>query len=77
MSLFYFRIKSGQFSGDADHGAEPADDNAAWVELTRVCGDLVGSITRNLKQGSEWSMELLDEGKRPAFRIRLVAETLK
>ena len=41
-----------------------------------VCGDLVGESARNLKQDSEWSMELLDARNTPLFRIRLVAETL-
>jgi hypothetical protein len=46
------------------------------VETTKVCGDLVGSISRNLEQNAEWQMELLDESKKPLYRIRLVAETL-
>jgi hypothetical protein len=53
-----------------------ADRDAAWKELTRVCGDVVGGISRKLKENSEWQMELLDESKKPVFRIRLVAETL-
>src|ERR1700681_2200792 len=77
MPLYYFRIRSGQFSGAGDQGIELADDRAAWDELARVCGDLVGSIARKLKQNAEWQMELLDESKEPVFRIRLVAETLK
>jgi hypothetical protein len=77
MPLYYFRIRSGQFSGAADQATELADDDAAWEELTRICGDLVGSISRKLKQNDEWQMELLDEYKKPVFRIRLVAETLK
>jgi hypothetical protein len=44
--------------------------------MTKVCSDLVGGISRNLKQNTEWQMELLDESKKPIFRIRLVAETL-
>ncbi len=44
--------------------------------MTRVCGDLVGSIARKLKQQSEWQMELLDESRKPVFRIRVTAETL-
>ena len=52
------------------------DRDAAWAEMTKVCGDLVGSISRKLKQNAEWQMELLDEFKNPVFRIRLVAETL-
>jgi len=31
---------------------------------------------RNLKQNAEWQMELLDESKKPLFRITLVGETL-
>jgi hypothetical protein len=77
MPLYYFRIRKGQFSGASDQGTELADDRAAWDELTRVCGDLVGSIARKLKQNAEWQMELLDESKEPVFRIRLVAETPK
>jgi hypothetical protein len=44
--------------------------------MTKVCANLLGGISRNLKQNAEWQMELLDEAKKPAFRIRLVAETL-
>jgi hypothetical protein len=37
---------------------------------------MVGAISRKLQQNCEWQMELLDEAKRPVFRIRLIAETL-
>jgi hypothetical protein len=74
--LYYFRIKNGQFSGAADHGTVCADREAAWTELTRVCSDLVGAIASKLKQNAKWEMELLDESKKPLFRITLVAETV-
>jgi hypothetical protein len=44
--------------------------------MTRICADLLGGISRSLKQNSDWHMELLDEVKKPVFRIRLVAESL-
>ena len=44
--------------------------------MTSVCGDVVGGISRQLRPNSEWQMELLDESKKPLFRIRLVAESL-
>jgi hypothetical protein len=75
MSLHFFRIKNGRYCGVSDN-FEVADRDAAWTEITKVCGDLVGGIARHLAQGSEWQMELLDESKKPVFRIRLVAETL-
>ena len=77
MPVYYFRIRNGQFSGSADQGTELADDGAAWDELTRVCGDMAASISRKLQPDSEWEMELLDEGKKPVFRIRIVGETLR
>jgi hypothetical protein len=44
--------------------------------MTKVCGNLLGTISRSLKQNAEWQMELLDETKKPVFRIRLVAESV-
>jgi hypothetical protein len=75
MPLYHFRIWSGQYSGASDHGTELSDDGAAWDELTRVCGDLVGGICRKINQNSEWQMELLDESKKPLFKIAIVAKT--
>jgi hypothetical protein len=74
--LYYFRIRNGKYSGASDLAFDLADKDAAWAEMTKVCGDLVGGISRKLKQNGEWEIELLDECKRPLFRIRLVAETL-
>jgi hypothetical protein len=75
MSLYFFRISHGRYSGASDQGSEFESREAAWTEMTRICGDLVGGISRNLKQNSDWHMELLDEAKNPVFRIRLVAES--
>ena len=76
MSLYFFRISHGRYSGASDQGSEFESREAAWAEMTKVCANLVGGISRSLKQNSEWQMELLDESKKPVFKIRLVAETL-
>jgi hypothetical protein len=75
MSLYYFRISNGRYSGAADQGSEFESRDAAWAEMIKVCANLVGGISRSLKQNAEWQMELLDEAKKPVFRIRLIAET--
>jgi hypothetical protein len=75
MSLYFFRISHGRYSGASDQGTEFESREAAWTEMTRICGDLLGGISRSLKQNADWHMELLDEAKKPVFRIRLVAET--
>jgi hypothetical protein len=76
MSMYFFRISHGRYSGASDQGSEFESREAAWAEMTKVCGNLLGGISRILKQSADWHMELLDETKKPVFRIRLVAETL-
>jgi hypothetical protein len=76
MSQYFFRIRHGRYSGASDQGSEFESREAAWTEMTKVCANLVGGISRGLQQNAEWQMELLDEGKKPVFRIRLVSETL-
>lgn len=38
---------------------------------------MIADVSRKLPENAEWQMELLDESKKPIFRIRLVAETLQ
>ncbi|MGC2782133.1 MAG: hypothetical protein WA418_41520 [Bradyrhizobium sp.] len=76
MSLYFFRISQGRYSGAADQPYEFANRESAWNELTAVCSDLIGGISRTLQQEAEWQMELLDEAKQPVFRIRLVSESV-
>lgn len=76
MSLYFFRISTGRYSGAADQPYEFEDRAAAWTEMTEVCANLLGSIARNLKPNAKWSMELLDETNKPVFRISLVGETV-
>ncbi|MBK3665116.1 hypothetical protein JJE66_28275 [Bradyrhizobium diazoefficiens] len=76
MSLYFFRISTGRYSGAADQPYEFEDRAAAWSEMTEVCANLLGSIARNLKPNAKWSMELLDENKQPVFRISLVGEAV-
>ena len=76
MPLYFFRISHGSYAGASDQGTEFENREAAWSEMTKVSGNLLGSISRSLKQNAQWQMELLDETRQPVFRIRLVAETV-
>ena len=75
MSQYFFRLSHGRYSGASDQGSEFESREAAWSEMTKVCANLLGGISRSLKQNGDWQMDLLDEAKKPVFRIRLVAET--
>jgi hypothetical protein len=77
MPLYFFRIRNGRYSGASEYGTEFADGAAAWNEMSRVCSELLTSISRKLSPNSEWQMELLDESKKTVFRISLVSETFE
>jgi hypothetical protein len=74
MPLYFFRIRNGRFSGAADCGTELSGHDAAWQELTNVCGDLVGSISRNLKQNNEWQMDCWTSPKSRFFAFALLGK---
>ena len=76
MSLYFFRISQGRYSGASEEPYEFESREAAWAEMTAVCSNLLGGISRSLKENAEWRMELLDEAKKPVFRLRLVAESM-
>jgi hypothetical protein len=77
MPRYYLQIASGTNSGASSDVFDVADKNAAWAEMTRVCGDLVGDVVLALEQNAVWQLELTDERRKPLFRIRLAAETLE
>ena len=77
MPIFFFSVRNGEQGGVCNDGAEFADRNAAWKEMTGVCSNMVGDVSRKLVENAEWQMELLDKSRKPVFRIRLVAETLE
>ena len=52
MALYFFRISHGDYAGASDQGTEFESRDAAWAEMTKVCGNLLGSISRNLKPNS-------------------------
>jgi hypothetical protein len=74
MPLYYFRIRGDGNASDV--AFDLADRDEVWTEMTNVCGDLIRGASRNLTENTGWSLELLDETKKPMFRIRLVAETM-
>ena len=77
MPIFFFSIRHAEDARVCTDGAEFDDHHAAWKEMTGVCGDMIADISRKLVENAEWQMELLDESRKPVFRIRLVAETLQ
>ena len=76
MPVFFFSVRDAEQGGLRNDRAEFPDRNAAWKEMTGICSEVIGDVSRKLVENAEWQMELLDETRKPAFRIRLIAETL-
>jgi hypothetical protein len=77
MPRYFLRVPDGRYAGASDLGIDLADQEAAEAEAIRVCGDLVRGVSLDLKENTDWRIELLDESRKPVFRIRLLAETVK
>jgi hypothetical protein len=73
---YYLRIRDNRDGGVTDQAIDVADRQAAWAEMTAVCSDLIGGVSRDLAENTEWQMELLDASRQLLSRIRVVAETL-
>jgi hypothetical protein len=77
MPDYRFRTFDGNQSATSDAPICFTGPDVAWVEMVKVCADLVGSVALNLKENSDWHLELLDDADKPCFRINLRAESLQ
>ena len=60
MSRFYFIVVDGRNSELQNEGLELPDKNAAWVEATTACGELLRDLDGRLNPGDQWSMKVKD-----------------
>jgi len=77
MPMYYFRIRSDQCPTGADYGSDLPSRDEAWRELTRVCGDLTRDACHALKPNSAWRLEMLDEEKKPIYRVSVFGEAVE
>lgn len=76
MSAYFLHVRNGPFVSRSDHEIVAADRQQAWKELTGVCADAAPSVCHELAQNGDWQIELLDDVKRPIFRISIIGETV-
>jgi hypothetical protein len=61
MPLFYFFVADGRNSQIKNEGLELPDRDAAWIEATSACGELLRELDGQLNPGDEWSMLVKDQ----------------
>jgi hypothetical protein len=74
MPLYFFKISLEDALVGIGDGIDLQDDEAAWVEATTACGEMLKDIDGALKKGGEWRMEVQDHARRPLYTLRLVCE---
>lgn len=73
---WFFRVRRGAIDDDVCcEAGDVAGLNGAWDELRWVGADLMPDAVRRMGPDDQWCIEVLDAGKNPVFRIRLVSET--
>jgi hypothetical protein len=73
---YFFHFAYFEPPVDDRDGIYLPDEEAAWAEATRACGEMLEEIDGDLSLGSDWRMEVHDENG-PLFRISLCAEKLR
>jgi hypothetical protein len=73
MALYTFRIRHGSRSSDVP--VDLPNDEAAWDEAAKVCGDLIRNTITALRDGPEWRLEVADDSGRVRHLFRLTSET--
>ena len=61
MPLFYFLVADGRNSQIKNEGLELPDRDAAGIEATSACGELLRELDGQLNPGDEWSMLVKDQ----------------
>jgi hypothetical protein len=51
LPLYTFHVLDGKQSVTSDAAISFIDAGEAWIEMVKVCADLVGGAVRNLKTG--------------------------
>ena len=73
MAHYTFRIRQGKSS--SEHPLDLPDDDAAWHEAAKICGDMIRDSLNDLRDSPEWRLEVVNESGSVRHLFRLTAET--
>lgn len=76
MPKFYFVVVDGRNSEMQNEGLELTDRDAAWIEATTACGELLRDLDGKLKPGDQWRMRVKDEAGTDVFHLEFKTEAM-
>jgi hypothetical protein len=71
MPRYYFHISNGSGSRAWNEGIDLPDKDAAWIEATSACGEIIRDLNGDLKPGDIWCMTVRDDTGTEVFRLEL------
>jgi hypothetical protein len=73
MPRYYFDI-NGSAVVDDNESETLESDEAAWHEATLVAGEIFKDVDGKFRPGQQWTLEVLDEQRRPLFSINITSQ---
>jgi hypothetical protein len=77
MPRYHFHTSRGEVpSRGGNEGIELPDKDAAWVEATAACGEIIRDLDGELKPGDSWSMVVKDDRGTEVFHLEFRTRAL-
>ena len=75
MPKYFFNVRHENFEPDVI-GEHCLNNEAAWKEATQVAGELFKDVDGRFRPGQEWSLEVMDEERKPIYSILVIGKEL-
>ena len=76
MPRYFFLVTRGDESELNDEGIDLPDGDAAWIEATIACGELLRDLDGSLKPGDHWSMRVKDDSGADIYFLEFKTQKL-
>ncbi|MDO9356999.1 MAG: hypothetical protein Q7T55_25100 [Solirubrobacteraceae bacterium] len=73
MPIYHFEIIRNGHGLAPSEGIDLPDIDAAWEEATTAFGQLIRDLDGSLKMGTDWSIEIQDDNRKPLRYISLAS----
>jgi hypothetical protein len=77
MPRYFFTVLDGRKSTLKNEGLDLPDGEAAWVEATTACGELLRNLNGTLRPGDHWSMQVKDEAGTELYILEFKTRSLE
>ena len=76
MPRYFFTVLDGHQSKLKNEGFDLPDKQAAWVEATMACGELLRNLDGSLKPGDTWNMQVNDDADTELYLLEFRTRAL-